>query len=83
MAQDQNTKPLPESKRCPRCGETKTAAEFYVTRVKGNRWLSAYCKPCHIAHAALWGRENRERRNSLSVASYHRVKARKNADATD
>ncbi len=32
----------PATKRCPACGETKPASEFYVTRGR----LSSYCKSC-------------------------------------
>jgi hypothetical protein len=31
-------------KRCPRCGQLKSAAEFYRRR-RGRR-LSSYCQPC-------------------------------------
>jgi hypothetical protein len=31
-------------KRCPRCGQLKSAAEFYPRR--GGRRLSSYCQPC-------------------------------------
>ena len=73
MSQSNDTKSLPESKRCPRCGETKPAAEFYVDR----RWLSAYCKLCHCAYTNKWVEEHRDRHNELSLASYYRVKARR------
>ena len=32
------------AKRCPRCGQLKSAAEFYRRR-RGRR-LSSYCQPC-------------------------------------
>ena len=31
-------------KRCPRCGQLKSAEEFY--RRRGGRRLSSYCRPC-------------------------------------
>jgi hypothetical protein len=31
-------------KSCPRCGQLKSAAEFY--RRRGDRRLSSYCRPC-------------------------------------
>ena len=31
-------------KRCPRCGQLKSAEEFY--RRRRSRRLSAYCQPC-------------------------------------
>jgi hypothetical protein len=40
-------------KRCPRCGQLKSAAEFY--RRRHGQQLSSYCQPCtraasHQAH---------------------------------
>jgi hypothetical protein len=32
------------TKRCPRCGQLKPAAQFY--RRRGGRRLSPYCQPC-------------------------------------
>ena len=43
-------------KRCPRCGQLKSAAEFYRRR-RGRR-LSSYCQPCARAAA----RQARSRR---------------------
>jgi transposase-like protein len=31
-------------KRCPRCGQLKSTAEFYLRR--RGRQLSSYCRPC-------------------------------------
>ena len=31
-------------KRCPRCGQLKSAEEFY--RRRGGQRLSSYCQPC-------------------------------------
>jgi hypothetical protein len=36
-------------KRCPRCGQLKSAAEFH--RRRRGRWLSSYCQPCTRAAA--------------------------------
>lgn len=33
------------TKRCPACGETKTAAEFYAAKARPDG-CSSYCKPC-------------------------------------
>jgi hypothetical protein len=44
------------AKRCPRCGQTKLASQFY--RRRGGRQLSSYCQPCTQAAA----REARRRR---------------------
>ena len=38
-------------KRCPRCGQLKSAEEFY--RRRHGRRLSAYCQPCQQATARL------------------------------
>jgi transposase-like protein len=43
-------------KRCPRCGQLKSAAEFYRRR-RGRR-LSSYCQPC----TRTASRETRRRR---------------------
>ena len=47
-------------KRCPRCGQLKSAEEFYRRR-RGRR-LSAYCQPCTRAAA----RQAQRRRRRLS-----------------
>jgi hypothetical protein len=44
------------TKRCPRCGQTKPASQFY--RRRGDQQLSSYCQPCAQAAA----REARSRR---------------------
>jgi hypothetical protein len=38
-------------KRCPRCGQVKSAGQFY--RRRHGRRLSAYCQPCQQAAARL------------------------------
>jgi hypothetical protein len=40
------------TKRCPRCGETKSAAEFHKSRARRDG-LQPYCRPCRalIDHA--------------------------------
>ena len=43
-------------KRCPHCGQLKSAAEFY--RRRQGRQLSSYCQPCTRAAS----REARRRR---------------------
>jgi hypothetical protein len=44
-------------KRCPRCGRTRPAAEFY--RRQGTR-LSSYCMSCQRAAARLARRRHRQ-----------------------
>jgi hypothetical protein len=46
----------PRAKRCPRCGQVKSAGEFY--RRRRSLRLSPYCQPCTRAAA----REARRRR---------------------
>jgi hypothetical protein len=49
-------------KRCPRCGQLKSAQEFY--RRRGRR-LSSYCQPCSRATA---GEGQRRRRQDPAAA---------------
>jgi hypothetical protein len=51
------------AKRCPRCGQLKSAQEFY--RRHGGRRLSSYCQPCAQATA----REARRRRRHDPAAA--------------
>jgi hypothetical protein len=50
------------AKRCPRCGQLKSAQEFY--RRRGGRQLSSYCQPCAQAAA----RETQSRRRQDPAA---------------
>jgi hypothetical protein len=50
-------------KRCPRCGQRKSAAEFY--RRRGDRRLSSYCRPCTRAAS----REGHSRRRHDPAAA--------------
>jgi hypothetical protein len=45
-------------KRCPRCGQLKSAEEFY--RRRGGRRLSPYCQPCTRAAAQQARRRRRQ-----------------------
>jgi len=49
-------------KRCPRCGQTKPAGQFYRRR---RNQLSSYCQPCTRAAA----REARRRRGQDPAAA--------------
>ena len=49
------------AKRCPRCGQTRPASQFYRRR---RDQLSSYCQPCTQAA----GREARHRRRHDPVA---------------
>jgi hypothetical protein len=44
-------------KRCPRCGQLKSAEEFYQRRL--GRRLSSYCQPCTRAAARQAQRRRR------------------------
>jgi len=45
-------------KRCPRCGQLKSAEEFYRRR-RGRR-LSSYCQPCTRAASRLARQQRRQ-----------------------
>jgi hypothetical protein len=51
------------TKRCPRCGQTKPAGQFY--RRRGDRQLSSYCQPC--AQAAAREAQSRRRHDPASA----------------
>jgi hypothetical protein len=50
-------------KRCPRCGQLKSAAEFY--RRRRGQQLSSYCQPC--TRAASHQAQHRRRHNPTAV----------------
>jgi hypothetical protein len=50
-------------KRCPRCGQPKSAEEFY--RRRHGRRLSSYCQPC--ARAAARQAQSRRRQDSAAA----------------
>jgi hypothetical protein len=63
-------------KRCPRCGQLKSAQEFY--RRRHGRWLSAYCQPCtraasHEAHR----RRRQDRAEAEGLRAVDRVRQRR------
>lgn len=47
-------------KRCPSCGETKSATEFGRNRSLADG-LSFYCLPCNRTRNSRWYRQNRKR----------------------
>jgi len=49
-----------QSKRCPRCGETKPRSEFYESP-SAKDGCSSYCRPCNIEYSAQRQRENPEK----------------------
>jgi hypothetical protein len=56
-------------KRCPRCGQLKSAEEFY--RRRRNRRLSSYCQPC--IRAASQQTQRRRRQDPMSAAQLRAV----------
>ena len=56
-------------KRCPRCGQLKSAAEFYQRR-HGQR-LSSYCQPC--TRAASHQAQRRRRHEPAAVEGLRMV----------
>jgi hypothetical protein len=60
---------MTSTKRCPRCGQLKSAAEFY-RRLNGRR-LSSYCQPC--TRAASHQAQHRRRRDPAAVEGLRRV----------
>ena len=55
-------------KRCPRCGQLKSAEEFY--RRRPGRRLSSYCQPCTRAASQ---EAQRRRRHDLAAAEVLRA----------
>jgi len=65
-------------KRCPRCGQRKSAAEFYRRR-RGRR-LSSYCQPCTRAasrQAQRRGRQDRAAAEGLRAVDRVRQRRRR------
>ena len=67
---------IPETKRCPKCRETKPSEEFYLNRgLKTKDGLSSYCRKCSKASAArpysyVKDRRRVLRRYNLTVEEY-------------
>ena len=55
-------------KRCPRCGQRKSAKEFYQRR---RRRLSSYCQPC--TRAASRQAHSRRRQDSAAAEGLRAV----------
>jgi hypothetical protein len=53
----------PKAKRCPRCGQVKSAGQFY--RRRRSLRLSPYCQPCTRAAS----RKSRKRRRQDPAAA--------------
>jgi len=64
------------AKRCPRCGQLKSAEEFY-RRGRGRR-LSSYCQPCTRAASRVAQRRRRQDPAAAElVRSVDRVRQRR------
>ena len=48
----------PKAKPCPRCGQVKSAGQFY--RRRQGRGLSSYCQPCTRAASRLARKRRRQ-----------------------
>lgn len=54
---------LPDEKRCPMCGEVKSAGLFYQTKNRaGDPKLSSRCIPCSKASVVAWQKANPEKK---------------------
>ena len=56
---------FPTSKRCPACGETKRAGDFYIRQNEPCR-LSGRCKQCSRRQAKTWAAANPEARRVIT-----------------
>lgn len=57
---------MADTKRCPKCGETKSVDEYRKNhRPSGKVFTQPYCKPCQNAYVREWHRKNggRAKRN--------------------
>jgi transposase-like protein len=57
------------TKRCPRCGQLKAAAQFY--RRRAGRRLSPYCQPC--SRAATRATQTRRRQDPATAEQLRAV----------
>ena len=56
-----------ETKRCRRCGSTKEAADFYISKMTADG-LQSYCKACYaVASAARRSRNHQDQVFQLPV----------------
>jgi hypothetical protein len=62
-------------KRCPRCGQLKSAAEFYRRR-RGRR-LSSYCQPCTRAASHDAQRRRQDPAGAEVLRTVDRVRQRR------
>ena len=63
-------------KRCPRCGQLKSAEEFY--RRRQGRQLSSYCQPCtRAASREARGRRRQDPATAVQLRVVDRVRQRR------
>ena len=62
-------------KRCPRCGQLKSAEEFY--RRRPGRRLSSYCQPCTRAASQEAQRRRRDPAAADVLRAVDRVRQRR------
>jgi hypothetical protein len=63
-------------KRCPRCGQLKSAEEFY--RRRRGRGLSSYCQPCtRAASCQAQGRRRQDPAAAEGLRAVDRVRQRR------
>jgi hypothetical protein len=64
------------AKRCPRCGQRKSAGEFY--RRRQGRRLSSYCQPCtRAASREAQSRRRQDPAGAEVVRAVDRVRQRR------
>jgi hypothetical protein len=62
-------------KRCPRCGQLKSAAEFY--RRRRSQQLSSYCQPCTRAASRQAQRRRQDPAAAEGLRAVDRVRQRR------
>lgn len=59
-----------QTKKCSKCGKTKSAAEFYKT--SNRKCLRSICKECNKLDATEWRKNNTNRHNEIARNSRYR-----------
>jgi hypothetical protein len=61
-----------ETKRCPRCTETKPWSEFYLRKTGRDAGRPyAYCRPCHSAVTVAWNKAHPAYSRGWEKDKYH------------
>lgn len=61
---------MTKTKRCCRCGETKSLKEFWSNKTRKDGLTSA-CKICHLVWCVKWRRANRDKIKASSLRYYY------------